>query len=79
MSFIAYIMDFKNMLIYGLAIGIGVPTAEFLHGVVGNPLDSLITFGILGIILLIYGVINLSCFLKKYPEPKEEISNENSG
>jgi hypothetical protein len=79
MGFIAYIMDFKNMLYYGLAIGIGIPTAEFLHGVVGAPLDSLITYGTLGSILLIYGLVNLSCFLKKYPIPKEEISNENTG
>ena len=79
MGFIAYIMDFKNMLYYGLAIGTGIPTAEFLHGVVGAPLDSLITFGILGSLLLIYGLVNLSCFLKKYPIPKEEMSHENSG
>jgi hypothetical protein len=79
MGVIAYIMDFKNMLYYGLAIGIGIPTAEFLHGVVGFPLDSLITFGTLGSLLLIYGLVNLSCFLKKYPLPKEEMSYENSG
>jgi hypothetical protein len=79
MGFIAYILDFKNMLLYGLAIGIGIPTAEFLHSVVGAPLDSLITFGTLGTILLIYGLFNLSFFLKKYPIPKEEMSNENSG
>jgi len=79
LSFIAYIMDFKNMLYYGLAIGIGIPIAEFLHGIVGAPLDSLITFGTLGSLLLIYGFVNLSCFLKKYPIPKEEMPNENSG
>ena len=79
MGFIAYIMYFKNMLYYGLAIGIGIPTAEFLHGVVGAPLDSLITFGTLGSLLLIYGLVNLSHFLKKYPIPNEEMSNENSG
>ena len=79
MGFIAYIMDFKNMLYYGLAIGIGIPTAEFLHGIVGVPLDSLITFGTLGSLLLIYGLVNLSHFLKKYPIPNEEMSNENSG
>ena len=79
MGFIAYIMDFKNMLYYGLAIGIGIPTAEFLHGIVGAPLDSLITFGTLGTLLLIYGLVNLSHFLKKYPIPNEEMSNENSG
>jgi hypothetical protein len=79
MGFIAYIMDFKNVLYYGLAVGIGIPTAEFLHGIVGAPLDSLITFGILGSLLLIYGLVNLSRFLKKYPMPREELSNENSG
>jgi len=79
MGFIAYIMDFKNMLYYGLAIGIGIPTSEFLYSVVGAPLDSLITFGTLGSLLLIYGIINLSCFLKKYPIPKEGMSYENSG
>jgi hypothetical protein len=79
MGFIAYIMDFKNMLYYGVAIGIGIPTAEFLYGVVGAPLDSLITFGTLGSLLLIYGLVNLSCFLKKYSIPKEGMSNEISG
>ncbi len=79
MGFIAYIMDFKNMLYYGLAIGIGMPTAEFLYGIVGVPLDSLITFGTLGSLLLIYGLVNLSHFLKKYPIPNEEMSNETSG
>jgi hypothetical protein len=79
MGFIAYIMDFKNIFYYGLAIGIGIPTAELLYGVVGAPLDSLITFGTLGSLLLIYGIVNLSCFLKKYPIPKEEMSNEKSG
>jgi hypothetical protein len=79
MGAFAYIMDFKNMLYYGLVIGIGLPTAEFLHGIVGVPLDSLITFGTLGSLLSIYGLVNLSHFLKKYPIPNEEMSNENSG
>jgi hypothetical protein len=79
MSVIAYIMDFKNMLYYGLAIGIGIPTAELLYGVVGAPLDSLITFGTLGSLLLIYGLVNLSSFLKKNPIPKGEMPNEKSG
>lgn len=79
MGAFAYIMDFKNMLYYGLVIGIGLPAAEFLHGVVGVPLDSLITFGTLGSLLSIYGLVNLSHFLKKYPIPNEEMSNENSG
>ena len=78
MGFVAYMMEFKNMLYYGLMIGIGIPTAEFLHGVVGAPLDSLITFGTLGSLLLIYGLFNLSCFLEKYPISKEEMPNDNS-
>jgi hypothetical protein len=70
MALIAYLMDFINMLYYGIVIGVGIVTAEILHGIIGNPLDSVITFGILGSLLLILGIFNTRRFLKKYPKPR---------
>jgi len=70
MGVLAYIMDFSNLILYGLVIGIGITTAEILRGIIGAPLDSLLTFGILGSLLTIYGIINLSRFMKKYPKPE---------
>ena len=70
MSVLAYMMDFSNLILYGLVIGVGITTAEILGGIIGAPLDSLLTFGILGSLLTIYGMINLSRFMKKHPKPE---------
>lgn len=70
MSVLAYMMDFSNLILYGLVIGIGITMAEILGGIIGAPLDSLLTFGILGSLLTIYGIVNLSRFMKKHPKPE---------
>jgi len=73
----AYLIDFPHFYIYGIIIGLGIPVADILHNTIGPPLDNLLTFGITGIILLIFGVFTMSQFLQKYPIPKEEIPNAN--
>ena len=56
LSIIGYIIDFPNMYLYGILIGLGIPISEILQRLIGSPLDSLITFGTAGIILLIFGL-----------------------
>jgi len=77
MGVFAYIKDFPHLWVYGLIIGLGIIVAEILYKTVGSPLDSIITFGIPGILVLFYGVVVLFRFLRKYPLPKEEIINGN--
>jgi len=76
MGVFAYIKDFPHLWIYGLIIGLGIIVAEVLYKTVGTPLDSIITFGIPGLIILFYGLIILYRFLRKYPLPKGEIIND---
>jgi len=68
MGYIAYLLDFKNMLYYGFIIGFGIVASEILHGVVGAPLDSLIVFGTSGTLLLAYGIVSVLRFLKDNPK-----------
>jgi hypothetical protein len=75
LSVIADLIDFPHFYIYGITVGLGIPIADILHKTIGPPLDNLITFGITGVILLIFGIFTMSKFLQKYPIPKEEIPN----
>lgn len=77
MGVFAYLKDFPHLWVYGLIIGGGIPVAEVLYKTVGTPLDGIITFGIPGILILFYGMLILSRFLRKYPLPEEEIANGN--
>jgi hypothetical protein len=64
------------MYVYGIIIGLGIPINEILQNYLTPPLESLITFGISGVILLIIGLATLKKFTKKYPIPKMETINE---
>ena len=75
LSLIAYIMDYPHFYIYAISIGLGIPFAELLESIVGEPLDYIISFGISGTLILIYGLITFTKFIKKYPIPKEENIN----
>jgi len=72
----AYLLDFPNMYLYGAIIGLGIPITEILQRYIGSPTDGIITFGISGLILLIFGLYNLSKFIQKYPIPKSGLINE---
>jgi hypothetical protein len=74
LSLIAYIMDYPHFYLYGISIGLGIPLATLLKPIFGDPLHYIISFGISGTLILIYGIITLIKFIKKYPTPKEEIS-----
>jgi len=71
------IIGISTFWVYGLIIGVGIIVAEVLYKTVGTPLAGIITFGIPGILILFYGVLILSRFLRKYPLPKEEITDGN--
>ena len=71
LSFIAYILDYPHFYLYAVSIGLGIPLAELLKPIFGEPLHYLISFGISGTLILFYGIITLIKFLNKYPTPKE--------
>jgi len=75
LSLIAYTMDYPHFYLYAISIGLGIPLAELLKPIFGEPLHYIISFGISGTLILLYGIITLIKFIKKYPTPTEEIPN----
>ena len=75
LSTIAYIMDYPHFYLYAVSIGLGIPLATLLKPIFGDPLHYIISFGISGTLILLYGIITLIKFIKKYPIPHEEISS----
>jgi 4-amino-4-deoxy-L-arabinose transferase-like glycosyltransferase len=73
LSLIAYIMDYSHFYLYAVSIGLGIPLAELLEPIFGEPLDYIISFGISGILILVYGIITFVKFIKKYPIPKGRV------
>jgi len=73
LSLIAYTMDYPHFYLYAISIGLGIPLAELLEPIFGEPLHYIISFGISGTLILLYGIITLIKFIKKYPTPTEEI------
>ena len=75
LSLIAYILDYPHFYLYAISIGLGIPLATLLKPIFGDPMHYILSFGISGTLILIYGAITLIRFIKKYPIPKEETSD----
>ena len=73
LSIIAYVIDYSHFYLYALSIGLGIPLAEILELLIGEPFDYIVSFGISGALILLYGFITCIKFIQKYPIPKEEI------
>ncbi|MFX1378591.1 MAG: hypothetical protein ACFFA4_05820 [Promethearchaeota archaeon] len=67
---VAYFLDFTRLYYYAFFAGIGLFLTYLIHPLVGSPLDTLLTFGIIGAGIIIIGLYNFIRFLKKFPIPK---------
>lgn len=70
-----YFLDYPRMYIYGALLACGIVQSRFLVGFVGSPLSSLISLGIPGMGIMIYGIALLYKFLVRYPRPGENNVN----
>ena len=73
LSVIGYVIDYPHFYFYAVSIGLGIPLAALLKPIFGDPLHYIISFGISGTLILIYGIFTLIKFIKKYPTPKEGV------
>jgi len=71
----AYFLDFPRLYIYALLISFGILHSGFLSRWVGMPFNSLISFGVPGLIIFAYGLVLLFGFMKKYPKPTPEVTH----
>jgi hypothetical protein len=70
LSVVAFILSFSRLYIYAIMGGISFYLTEILYPLVGEPFDAIISFGIIGGIMIIIGIALLVRFLQKYPSAK---------
>ncbi|UCE25473.1 MAG: hypothetical protein JSU74_05350 [Candidatus Zixiibacteriota bacterium] len=71
----AYFIDYPRMYIYAVLLLVSIPHAAFMYEFVGVPFNGLISFGIPGLVILIYGLNLLAKFIRKYPLPTPEANH----
>ena len=72
--FVAYILQYPRLYFYAILFGISFFLSDLLAIFIPEPLDTLITFGIISGIVIFIGVVFLIKFIRKYPLPKEEMA-----
>jgi hypothetical protein len=71
----AYFLDCTRMYLYAALFMFAIPHSDFMYDYVGRPANALMTFGVAGLLILIYGSVLLSDFIRKYPLPATEVSH----
>lgn len=71
----AYFLDCPRMYIYAALLFFALPHSGFLYDFVGSPLNSLISMGLPGAAILIYGLTLLRNFMRKYPATTPEVNH----
>ena len=67
LSILGILLDFYRLLIYALFSGLGFFFTELSYLGVGEPFDVLLSFGSIGIIIIIIGTAYLVRFMHRYP------------
>lgn len=62
-----YAMDFPRLYVYAALLIFAVAETEFLLGLLGSPLNAVLSFGLPGLIISFIGVVLLVKFVRSYP------------
>jgi len=73
-AIIAYLMKYPRLYLIGIFIWLAIFINEILYDPLDYRIRWLLSYGVIGCIILIMGLVIFIRFLKKYPLPKEEIS-----
>ena len=68
----AYFLDYPRMYIYAAVLMFGTFHSAFLHDFIGMPLNTLISFGVPGAVIFVFGLVLLYRFVTEYPKPEME-------
>jgi len=71
----AYFLDYPRMYIYAAVLFAGMPHSAMMYDFIGWPLNTVLSFGFPGLIILGYGLVLLSRFMAKYPIPSPEVNH----
>jgi hypothetical protein len=70
LSVFAFFLDFYRLIFYSILAGLGFFLSELFYPITGEPFDLIVSFGLIGFIIIIIGLIYLIKFLQKYPLSK---------
>jgi len=73
LGILAYFLDFYRIFIFGIFVQIAWLALAFIDKRIPSPYDWLCTFGTVGFIFMILGLVLLIKFLKKYPAQSSDI------
>lgn len=68
----AFLMDYPRMYVYLGVVCAGIVEFEFLSPVIGKVPGAVVSLGLPGIIILVFGIVLFSRFLRKYPAQGRE-------
>ena len=69
-SLMAYYLDFPRLYIYSIFFAISIFIIETSSSHVGSTYDTVIGFGMFGVVVLLVGLLHLTRFVRRYPLPK---------
>jgi len=74
LCFTAYFIHYTRLYITAILFGISFFLSELFALIIPEPFDVLLTFSLVGGIIILIGVIFLIKFIRKYPLPREGMS-----
>jgi len=69
---LALVMSYYTLFVAGLLFALSIPVSELLYPVLGEPLDTLLPFGVSALIILGIGCFRLVRFIGQYPKTSPE-------
>jgi hypothetical protein len=72
-----YTTDFPRLYLYAALLFFGLVSAEFLHSLVGIPLNAVISFGVPGVVITGGGIALLVKFIKTHPRTEIDYAGGN--
>lgn len=71
--FVANLLDFYRLSLYGVVFVLCWALADILNERLASPLDGLLTFGVAGSLIVLYGTTLLVQFMITLPKPESEV------
>jgi|GEM_PF-1378760 hypothetical protein len=70
----ARLLGIPRLEIYGIILGSCILSVEILRNYIGEPWHNVISWGVPGAAVLLYGIYRMKTFMNKYPLPEREPS-----
>ncbi|MBN2030622.1 hypothetical protein JW824_10295 [bacterium] len=71
-TILASVLSYSTIFLAGILFGSSIFVSEILYSRIGEPLDSLIPFGVSALIILSIGMMRLIQFIRMYPKETME-------